>query len=172
MPQDTTQPDQAKIKEIAALLGASPTGRAVLDGLTDARLGTLGDRLGEIVTAITAAREDVRALKDDWRSGGRNKAQLGELAETLGASNETVLEASRRLRIMTMGLREGGIDERICTLIDQQVTHVLIACEGNEYSADELGRMAGMLGALEGSVSRLSGAQPPLAPRPAAARAS
>jgi len=60
---------------------------------------------------------------------------------------------------MTMGLRDGGIDERLCTLIDQQVTHVLIAFEEYELTASELGDMADQFGPLENSIGRLSDAK-------------
>jgi hypothetical protein len=152
--------DPAKVKAVADLLTRSQAGRALLDGLTDARLGNLDETLSTIATAVKTARDEVRELKAAWRDT-QNTDDMAALASSLSTANETVLEASRRLRVMTMGLREGGIDERVCTLIDQQVTHVLVACEGHEYSADELGRMASKLGALEGSIARLSGAKPP-----------
>lgn len=170
MSHPNVQIDQAKIRAITALLTGSEAGRAVLDGLTEERLGRLDTKFGVIVDAINAAREEVRSLKDDWRSrGAGHRAEMAELAAKVSEADDTLLEASRRLRLMTLGLREGGIDERICTLIDQQVTHVLIASESFEFSTDQLGRMAGMLGALEGSVSRLAGAKPP-APKSSAHR--
>lgn len=153
--------DPAKIRAVADQLSRSAAGRALLDGLTEARLGRLDDMMDIIVEAIETARDEVRQMKSAWHNSGANKEDIGALAARLEQSDATILEATRRLRIMTMGLREGGVDRRISTLIDQQVTHVLVACEGNEYSAEELGRMAGMLGALEGSISRLTGARPP-----------
>lgn len=153
--------DPAKIRAVADQLSRSGAGRALLDGLTDARLGRLGDTMGTIVTAINQTRDEVRELKTEWKSSGANRQDMNTLATKLKDADEAILRATRHLRIMTSGLRAGGIDERICTLIDQQVTHVLIACEGNEYSAGQLSRMAGMLGALEGSISRLTGARSP-----------
>jgi len=161
MSQSSATLDPAKTRAVVDQLSRSGTGRALLDGLTDARLGRLGDTMGTIVAAINQARDEVRDLKSEWKSSGANRQDMSALATNLNEADEAILRATRHLRIMTSGLRAGGIDECICTLIDQQVTHVLIACEGNEVSADQLSRMAGMLGALEGSVSRLTGARPP-----------
>ena len=161
MSPSPAQLDPAHIRALADQLTRSETGRAVLDGLTNARLGRLGETMGTIVGAINMARKEVRDLKTEWQNSAGAREEMRRIVSALEIADDTILEAVRRLRIMTMGLREGGIDERICTLIDQQLTHVLIACEGTTLSGEDLGRMASKLGALEGSVARLTGARPP-----------
>ncbi len=124
------------------------TGSARQEG----RIDTLGDELKTMLEAINQTRSEISAIQPDDESSHRIMAATEELdAITTATERATsdILGAAERIQVTTQGLREAGIDDRICSMFDDQATNIFMACSFQDITGQRVQKVVNLLRYLE-----------------------
>ena len=176
-----------KVDAIAELFGSSDLGKAFLDGLAqsqrdtdldrifkaldrleshagtvreEVRVENLREELRSMSEAIIQTRNEIASIKPDSESSNRIMAATEELDAIITATERAtsdILGAAERIQAATQGLREGGIDERICNLLDEQSTNIFMACSFQDITGQRVSKVVNLLRYLEQRINAMVG---------------
>ncbi len=179
--------DATKLETVEELFGGSELGRAFLTGLgksqrdddldriftslkklethtgavrEEARVDAFRDELKSMSDAISQTRNEIAAIKPDTDSSSRIMAATEELdAITTATERATsdILGAAERIQAATQGMREGGIDDRICELLDNQATNIFMACSFQDITGQRVQKVVNLLRYLEQRINTMVG---------------
>ena len=171
--------DPSMVEVVEQLFEGSDVGRNFLDGLTQARrdsdlvrifeslerlenqagtardegrIESLRNELKSMSEAIIQTRSEISAIKPDEDSSSRIMAATEELDAIITATERAtsdILGAAERIQTAAQGLREAGIDERICSMFDEQSTNIFMACSFQDITGQRVQKVVNLLRYLE-----------------------
>lgn len=185
MTANSNQSTAAKIDAVAELFGQSDLGRAFLDGLgqrqrdkdldhifkaldrLESRAGIardevpnedMGGELQSMSHAIAQARSEIASIKPGDESTSHTMAATQELDAIVTATERAtadILGAAERIQVATQAMREGGIDERICEVLDEQSANIFMACSFQDITGQRVQKAVNLLHYLEQRINAM-----------------
>ena len=116
--------------------------------------------LVEMAKAIARTKTEIAAIKPDADAHGK----FGEVSEELDsvvqateAATSDILACAERIQEMAWTLREQGLENEVCDLLDAKATEVYTACSFQDLTGQRTRKVIGVLRYLEDRINAMIG---------------
>lgn len=114
--------------------------------------------LVEMAKAISRTKAEIAAIKPDSAHSGK----FGEASEELDSivlsterATSDILAAAEQIQELAWTMREQGVGEAICDLLDAQATDIYMACSFQDLTGQRTKKVIGVLRYLEGRINAM-----------------
>jgi chemotaxis regulatin CheY-phosphate phosphatase CheZ len=114
--------------------------------------------LVEMSKAIARTKAEIAAMKPDAESAGKfgeASEELDSVVQATEAATSDILACAERIQEMAWTLREQGVDEQVCDLLDAKATEVYTACSFQDLTGQRTRKVIGVLRYLEGRINAM-----------------
>src|ERR1043165_2121084 len=114
--------------------------------------------LVDMAKAIARTKAEIAAMKPDADSAGKfgeASEELDSVVQTTEAATSDILACAERIQEMAWTLREQGVDEQVCDLLDAKATEVYTACSFQDLTGQRTRKVIGVLRYLEGRINAM-----------------
>ncbi len=128
---------------------------------SEALLQGLGNNLSEMANAIAVAHAEMARIRPDGVNASRLYEATGELDAVVRATEiatSTILGATERLQEHAWTLREQGLPEAQCDMMDACATEIYAACGFQDVTAQRTRKVIDTLNFIEGRIKAMMAA--------------
>jgi chemotaxis regulatin CheY-phosphate phosphatase CheZ len=114
--------------------------------------------LVDMSKAIARTKAEIAAMKPDAESAGKfgeASEELDSVVQATEAATSDILACAERIQEMAWTLREQGVDEQVCDLLDAKATEVYTACSFQDLTGQRTRKVIGVLRYLEGRINAM-----------------
>jgi chemotaxis regulatin CheY-phosphate phosphatase CheZ len=114
--------------------------------------------LVEMSKAIARTKAEIAAMKPDAESAGKfgeASEELDSVVQATEAATSDILACAERIQEVAWTLREQGVDEEVCDLLDAKATEVYTACSFQDLTGQRTRKVIGVLRYLEDRINAM-----------------
>src|SRR6185312_4011015 len=114
--------------------------------------------LVEMSKAISRTKAEIASMKPDAGDHGKfgeASEELDSVVQATEAATSDILACAERIQEMAWTLREQGVDEEVCDLLDAKATEVYTACSFQDLTGQRTRKVIGVLRYLEDRINAM-----------------
>jgi chemotaxis protein CheZ len=114
--------------------------------------------LVEMSKAIARTKAEIAAMKPDAENAGKfgeASEELDSVVQATEAATSDILACAERIQEMAWTLREQGVDEEVCELLDAKATEVYTACSFQDLTGQRTRKVIAVLRYLESRINAM-----------------